>query len=139
MRTRNVNKNMLLNMLKTILSIIFPLITYPYATRVLGAVNFGKVSYAHSIISYVAMIAALGISNYAIREGGYFRSDNNKLKRFASEVFTFNLGTTIVAYVVLIALLYVSDQLKQYTNVLLIQSLSIIFITFGVDWMNVIY
>lgn len=139
MSAKNVNKNMLLNMFKTILSIVFPLITYPYATRVLGAVNFGKVSFAQSIISYIALIAALGISNYAIREGGYYRSDNEKIKRFASEIFTFNLGSTVIAYVVLLALLIISSNLKLYTNVLIIQSLSIIFVTVGVDWLNVIY
>lgn len=139
MEKKSVNKNILLNILKTTLSIVFPLITYPYATRTLGTANFGKVSFAHSIISYIALVAGLGISNYAIREGGFVRADNKKLKAFASEIFTFNLCTTVVSYVILLVLLLANSNLRQYRIVLLVQSLSIFFTTIGVDWLNVIY
>lgn len=139
MSMKNVNRNMILNIFKTILSIVFPLITYPYATTILGTVNFGKVSFSQSLISYIAMIAALGISNYAIREGGFYRSNSDELKKFVSEIFTFNLITTVIAYVFLFILLIISSVFKSYMTVLIIQSLSIIFVTLGVDWLNVIF
>lgn len=74
--------NALLNSISSIMAIIFPLITYPYATRVLQAENLGRVNFASSTISYFSLIAVLGITSYAAREAGIDRTttwDYNKL------------------------------------------------------------
>ena len=68
MKNKNLGINSLLNVIKAPLSIIFPLITYPYAIRVLGTEGVGKVSYANSIVSYFALVAMLGMVTYGIRE-----------------------------------------------------------------------
>ena len=44
--------NAVLNTLKTVLGIIFPLITFPYITRVLGAEKIGIYTCSASILSY---------------------------------------------------------------------------------------
>lgn len=134
-----VGRNMILNVLKTLMSIVFPLITYPYATRILGVENFGKVNYGQSIISYIALVAALGIATYAIREGGVFRKKQAELEKFGSEVFSINLLTTAIAYIILIVLVLVSEKMNSILLLLAIQSLSIFFTTVAIDWMNVIF
>lgn len=65
---KSLKKNAALNMTKTVMSLVFPLITFPYSSRVLGPVYIGKVNFAQSIVSYFALVAALGISTYAVRE-----------------------------------------------------------------------
>ena len=50
-----------MNSLLTASSFIFPLITYPYVSRILGPENIGKVSFAASVVYYFAMFAQLGI------------------------------------------------------------------------------
>ena len=82
MKNKSLKINMILNVLKTFMSIIFPLITYPYATRVLGVENFGKINYSNSVITYVALIASLGIASYAIREGGFYRYNQTILYKY---------------------------------------------------------
>ena len=42
---KSLGKNAALNTFKTILSVIFPLITYPYAARVLRVENIGRVDF----------------------------------------------------------------------------------------------
>ncbi len=64
----SIKKNALLNIFRTLLSIVFPLITFPYATRILLPEGIGKVQFASGIISYFVMIADLGIGTYGIRE-----------------------------------------------------------------------
>lgn len=64
----SLKKNAALNMIKMVMSLIFPLITFPYSSRVLGPVSIGKVNFAQSVVSYFSLIAALGISTYAIRD-----------------------------------------------------------------------
>jgi len=61
------------------LNMLFPLITFPYISRVLSVDGVGKYNFASSINSYFLMIAALGISTFAVREGAKLRDDRKKL------------------------------------------------------------
>ena len=55
MKNKSLKKNAALNMVKAIMGLIFPLITFPYASRILQPSGLGKVNFAHSIISYFSM------------------------------------------------------------------------------------
>ena len=136
---RSVEINMLLNTLKTLVSLVIPLVTFPYIAHVLQVDNLGKVNFVQSFISYISLIASLGFSTYAIREGGKYRNNDARMRDFTNQVFTINLITTVLAYLVLAICICLSDTLQKYIILLLIQSTVIIFTTLGVDWLNVIY
>lgn len=139
MKKKSIKINAILNIINSLLSVVFPLITYPYVTRVLGAENLGKVNYGFSIVSYFSLIAVFGVTSYAIREGSRVRDDKLKFNTLANELFTINLITTLIAYVLLIVTMLGVDKFGDYRLLILIQSLSIIFKTMSVDWINVIY
>lgn len=108
MKNKNLGSNSLLNVIKATLSIIFPLITYSYAIRVLGTEGVGKISYANSIVSYFALVAMLGMVTYGIREGAKVRNSTNQLQKLTNELFSINLLSTVVAYTgVIICLIFV--------------------------------
>lgn len=65
---------------------IFPLITFPYVSRILLPVGTGKVSFATSLVSYFNMFAQLGIPTYGIRRCATVRDDREKLTRTAHEL-----------------------------------------------------
>jgi O-antigen/teichoic acid export membrane protein len=50
-KNRSVKFNAFLNVIKELMSIIFPMITFPYATRVLGLDNYGKYTFSASIVN----------------------------------------------------------------------------------------
>ncbi|MEF2737507.1 MAG: oligosaccharide flippase family protein, partial [Bifidobacterium choerinum] len=102
----SLTRNALLNSMKTVMSLIFPLITFPYVSRVLGAANIGKINYSLSIVSYFALFAALGISNYAIREGAKIKRDQASLTRFARQIFTINLVSSGIAYLAFLIVVF---------------------------------
>lgn len=56
-----------MNMLLTTSAFIFPLVTFPYITRVLLPEGNGKIAFANSVINYFSMFAMLGIPTYGIR------------------------------------------------------------------------
>ena len=66
-KKRSVKKNAILSVIKQLFSIIFPMITFPYATRILGVENYGKYTFSVSIVNYISYIAAAGILRYAVR------------------------------------------------------------------------
>ncbi len=132
---KSVAKNALYNGIRTISTMVFPLITYPYVTRVLLADNLGKVDFAISFVSYFTLIAGLGIANYATREGARVRDDRETLDRFSSEVFTINMASTLVAYVCLAIVFFAWPHLHGYGVLIAIQSTTIIGSTIGVEWL----
>lgn len=132
----NVNKNAIYNMIKNIFSILFPLITFPYISRVLGADHLGQINFSSSFVGYFGLAASLGVSTYAIRECGKVREDKEKLGKMASQIFSINLASMVVAYTVLAITLIFARPLDSYRTLILIQSLNILFTTIGTDWLN---
>lgn len=139
MEKKSVAGNAILNAIRNSIFVIYPLITYPYVTRVLGVENLGKVTYSQSIEGYFALVAALGITTYAVREGALVREDKKKLQSLVSELFTTNMITTIIAYVLLFLVLFLVPQFKDYRSLILLLSIAIIFTTVGVDWINNVF
>lgn len=139
MKHKSVKLNIILNIVKTFLSIVFPLITFPYVSRILQADSIGKVQFATSIVSYFLLLASLGISTYAIREGSFLKQDKNKLQEFCNQIFSFNLLTTMISYLFLFLLLLFMNKAVEYKYLIIIQSLTMIFTTLGVDWINSIF
>ncbi|MBO7179277.1 MAG: flippase [Clostridia bacterium] len=139
MKQKSLNLNMLLNAIKGLMGVIFPLITFPYISGILGVENLGRYNFAVSVASYIILLAGLGITNYAIREGARIRENKEKFGKLANQVFTINILSTIFAYLVLAVLILVVPKFHDYTALLLILSSQIIFTAFGTEWMYSIY
>lgn len=136
---KSVKLNAVLNVVKELMSIIFPMITFPYATRILGLDNYGEYTFSSSIVNYISYIASAGILRYAIRECAKVRDNKKKLSTLINEIFTINIITTIIAYIILAALLLFWKRLDSYTPIILMISLSVLFTTIGTDWINAAY
>lgn len=139
MKNKSIKINVVLNVFKNFLTIIFPLITFPYVSRILQAENIGKVQFATSIVSYFSLLASLGISTYAIREGSFLKKEPEKLKIFCNQIFSFNMITTVVSYALLAITVLFINKSSEYLMLIAIQSITIIFTTLGIDWINSIY
>lgn len=136
MSNNGLKKNTIYSVIKTCSAIVFPLITFPYISRVLLAENVGKINFGLSIVSYFTLIAGLGISTYAIRECAAVKNDRKKLGNIASQIYSINIITTIVAYGLLLCTLLFYNKMENYRLLITIQSLSIVFTTIGADWLN---
>lgn len=139
MKTKSIAMNAVLNIIKTVSVIIFPLITFPYISRVLDVDSIGKYNFSASIISYFTLIAGLGVNNYAIREGAQYRNDRNKISRFVSEVYSINIVSSIVAYMLLFFVVAISSKLQNYGTILLILSAEVVFTCVGINWIYNIF
>lgn len=125
--------NTLIYALKSVMGIIFPLITFPYVSRVLGPENLGRVEYANSICNYFIFFAALGIATYAVRSGAAIRNDRRLLSKLATEMFVINCVSTVVAYIGLFILCGI-NVLSGYGILIFINSLTIVCNTIGMEW-----
>lgn len=130
----NLNKNNIFNSIATFTNLLFPIITFPYLTRVLGVDNIGKYNFSNSVVSYFSLIATLGISSYAIRECAKIKSDRNEFNKLASDIFSIDVYSTIIAYVLLLIAVFVSSKLKNYSLFIMLLSTSFITDTLGASW-----
>lgn len=136
MRSASIKKNTVYNIIKTVSTILFPVITFPYISRVLQPENIGRINFGNSIVGYISLLATLGVTTYAIRECSKVKDDREKLGKLSGEILSINLFTTFIAYAVLAILLLLYGKLRDYRLLITIQSMSVIFTTLGADWLN---
>lgn len=136
---RSLAQNTIFNLLKTLSSVIFPLITFPYISRVLQPEHVGKYNFAYTYVSYFALIASLGITAYAVRTCSEVREDKEKLNRVSSQIFSINICSTVIAYIIFFLSLCVFRVLDPYRDITIILSSTILFASLGADWINSVF
>ncbi len=92
----SIKKNITYGTLYQILTMIIPLLTTPYASRILGAEGIGIYSYTYSIEVYFSMFAALGTVSYGTREIARNRIDRHDCSKIFWEIEILTVITTIV-------------------------------------------
>lgn len=135
---KSLTINAALSSLRTLTTIIFPLITYPYITRVLSVENIGRVNFGQSIVSYFVLLAGFGISTFAIRNGSQIRENNEQLNLFANRVFTINIITTIISCGLLVIVTILPTKVATYRTIILLQGLTVAISPLAVDWLYTI-
>ena len=136
MGVKGIKSNTVYNTLKSVFGVIYPLITFPYVSRVLMTDNMGKLNFGNSIVSYISLIASLGVTTYAVRECAKVREEEEKLSKTASQILSINIISTLVSYFVLALVLIFAKSLENYRLLICIQSTTVLFTTLGAEWLN---
>lgn len=139
MKQKSLGLNGILNGLRSALNLLFPLVTFPYIARVLSVKGIGIYNFSSTYVGYFVLIAGLGISTYAVREGAKYRNDRKKISNFVSQIFSINIISTLLAYAFLLISILVFDNLNKYVSCILIFSLQIFFTTIGAEWVYIIF
>lgn len=139
MKKKSLGVNAFLNGLRSVLNLFFPLITFPYVSRILSVSGIGIYNFSNTYVGYFILISGLGIATYAIREGAKYRENKDQMSKFASQVFSLNMIATIIAYLLLFFSLMIFKNLRNYVSCILIFSLQILFTTLGTEWIYTIY
>ena len=134
MNENSITKNAILNGCRNLLNLIFPLITFPYVSRTLLVEELGQYNFANTFVGYFTMLAALGIETYAVREGAKYRSDPEAFSRFVSQIFSINVVSTALSYLLMFLLTFFSEAFADYRALIVILGLQILFTTIGTEW-----
>lgn len=132
---KSVKFNFIMNFILTLSNFIFPLITFPYVSRILQASGLGKVGFATSIIVYFSMIAMMGIPTYGIKACAKIRDDSYKLTKTVYELLILN--TIFLAFALTLLLLSVIffDKLYIDKELYIILAFSMLFNVLGIEWL----
>ena len=124
--------NLLLNLLYEILTIVTPLITAPYVSRVLQADGVGIHSYTSSLLTYFTLFAALGTASYGKRVIAGLRDNKEACSKAFWEIEIITVFTTGICLIVwlIFASLYV-----EYRPYMLVLSFTLIATLFDISWL----
>lgn len=131
MDTPSIKKNIIISTLYQILSVITPLITAPYISRVIGPSGIGAYSYTSSIQLYFSLFAALGTAEYGMREIARVRMDVKKRSRIFFEIELVSVLTSVG--MLILWLIFVGFQ-KQYHVMYLILTLNLFNTMLDISW-----
>ena len=134
-KQKSLKLNFVMNAVLTVSAIVFPLIIYPYISRVLLPEGIGKVALAISIISFFIIFSQLGIPVYGLRLTAQLRDDKENLTKAVQELFIINMITTFITYTALFLAIFYIPQLKEEKWLYVVLSSSIILNTVGMEWL----
>ena len=124
-----------MNAILTMSSFIFPLITFPYVSRILLPEGMGKVAMATAVVAYFGLLARLGIPMYGIRASAEVRDDKEQLSKVVHELFLINLGMTVFSYLLFFGTVFAVPSFRAESVLYLIIGSTLFFETIGVEWL----
>lgn len=113
---------------------LFPLITFPYAARILMADGIGQVNFFSSIISYISLFSSLGIPLYAIRETARVRDNQVEFSKTTTEILLLHAGLTLLGYIVVFFIAFTVPKVMVDIPLFVLLSTSIFFTSIGCEW-----
>lgn len=131
---KSVKKNFSYNLILTGCNYIFPLIIYPYVSRVLGVENIGVCSYVDSIINYFVLFSMLGVGSLGVREISRCKDDLDLRNKVFSSLLSINLITTVFAVILLVLGTLFIPFLSEYKEYLGIGVIKLVFNAFLIEW-----
>ena len=105
----STKKNVAYNVAYRIFSILLPVVTAPYLSRVVGTAGVGLYSGAWTVSEMFCLVGMLGLADYGVRTIAQVRDDREKLDRTFSGIWQMQLlvaGVTLLfwfVYVFLVA------------------------------------
>lgn len=128
----SIKGNILWNAIRVISNMFFPLITFPYASRVLGPDPIGLYNYVYSIASYFTLFASFGFTLYGTREIAVAKIEKTKLETTANSIITANL--LIVLAVSLVYLCFCIFWVETNRLLYFVVGTIIIFTPMSFEW-----
>lgn len=130
----NIKKNFLYSSFLTTANYVFPMITYPYVSRVLGVENIGLCNFIDSIINYFLLFSFMGINILGVREIARAKEDCHKLNTVYNSLFFLNFISTVVAIIILVILTFTIPQLFAHVELMVIGGIRLLFSFLQVEW-----
>ncbi len=131
----SLKKNIFFSTVLTVSNYIFPLLVFPYVSRVLGVHNIGVCNFIDSTINYYILFSMMGMNIIGIREIASARNDRRRLDETFSGLFYLNTISTTVILIILISSIYYVPKFYQYKELMYIGALKLMFNYLLIEWL----
>ena len=124
---KSIAKNYIYNLVYQMLTILLPLVTTPYLSRVLGAEPIGIYGYTISIVTYFILFGTLGVSMYGQREIAYKQQDKKAKSKAFWEIIIIRTITLSISILLFYIVYGRSGEYAIYYRILIIQLVANLF------------
>jgi len=118
---KSIVKNYIYNLIYQMLTIVLPLVTTPYLSRVLGAGPIGIYGYTLSIVTYFILFGSLGIAMYGQREIAYVQDKKEEQSKNFWEIVIFRIITMTIALIVFYFIFCLKGEYSLYYKILILE------------------
>ena len=132
--TKSVKKNYIYNVIFQIFSLIVPLITTPYISRILSAEGVGQYSFTSSLQNYFSLIAALGFGYYAQRQIAFHQNNKKEQSKVFWEIVIVRIVSVTFA-VLLNLILCFTGVYHEYSQLMLWWTISIFSVAVDISFL----
>lgn len=122
---RTVASNFVWLSLLKIIGYLFPLITLPYLSRVIGVDGFGEIAFATSIMVFIETFVDFGFNYTATRDIARQREDIGEVSNIFSNVMWAKALLMLVGFAILCVLIWVIPSLNEKRLLILLTFLYI--------------
>lgn len=129
-----MKRNYVYNLILSLTNILFPIISFPYASRVLGPAGIGEVQFVVSFAQYFCLVASLGIPVYGIQQIAAARKNPDTLSRAFSELTAISFVTSGILSVLYLVIIFSFPYFFEDINFFLFGGVIILFNFTAIDW-----
>lgn len=119
----------------TVASLILPIISFPYVSRVLGVESIGLVSFVTSYGYYFMHFASFGINSYAIREVSRLRDNFERLNIVTKEIYSLNVLFSFLSGFFYLTGVFVVPKFREHWFLFFIYSLTVFTNFLVLEWL----
>lgn len=127
-------KNYFYNLLLTIANLLFPLLSFPYVSRVLGPEGIGKVQFVFSFAQYFALVASIGIPVYGMKEIAKYKNDIDGRSKIFSELIIIYVLSTVCLFLIYLSVIFAFPYFSADRGMYLGASLLVLLGFSYIDW-----
>lgn len=131
----SIKKNFFYSSILTSANYLFPLLTYPYVSRILGVTNIGICNFVDSVINYFILVSAMGVNILGIREIAKSKNNRIELDKTFSSIFLLNTCTTFIALFLLLIAAFTIPQLSAHRSLMIIGAVKLLFNYLLIEWL----
>jgi O-antigen/teichoic acid export membrane protein len=129
-----LKKNLIFNSLLSVSQFIFPLITFPYSSRILGPAGIGSVNIIDRFTQYFLLFSALGIPLYGVREIARRKNDHEERNKIFNEIITIHIICTCLFAAIYITAAFFIPVLKSHFHLVLLGIVIMFSNIFMIEW-----
>lgn len=132
---KSIKVNFIYTSILTCANYLFPLIVYPYVSRVLGVTSIGACNFVDSVVNYFVLISMMGVNVVGTREIAKANGDKEKLSKCFSGIFWINTILTAVALLIYVICIITVPKLQDYSQLTWIGVPKILFGYLCIEWL----
>lgn len=130
----SLKQNFMYSSILTVSTYLFPLLVYPYVSRVLGLSNIGIVNFVDNLINYFVCISMMGIATVGVREIAAARNDKERLSSTFMSLLSLTAITTLIAVIALWIAMYTVPTLVEHRELLYVGIVKLSFNLLLIEW-----